>query len=135
MNNNLSIFILILFTLYLCEAKKTIPGCGWSLKEYYLRMNGITEKPKINEPDLIPEESENRGKSYVPPKKVNEYKPIKPVKQPWLPNPAHMNYGYNCRKFRKNKCFSDGQCCSMYCWRGEPNWTKGVCKGGYLFLF
>ena len=97
-------------------------------------MNGITEKPKNYEPDLIPEASEDRGKSYEIPKKVNVYKPIKPVIQAWSPKPVHMNYGYNCRKFRKKKCFSDGKCCSMYCWRGEYKWTKGVCKNGILFL-
>ena len=91
---------------------------------------------KKYEPDLIPKGSDRE--TYVKPKKMNEYneyKPIKPVKVQWLPNTERKNYGYNCRKLREKKCFSDGQCCSMYCWRGEPIWKKGVCKGGYLFLF
>ena len=107
MNNNVSIVILICFILYFCEAKKTIPGCGWSLKEYYLRANGIAENPKKYKPDLIPEGSEDR-ETYVKPKKMNEYKPIKPVNVPRLPNTERMNYGYNCRKFRERKCFNDG---------------------------
>ena len=107
MNSKLLFFILISFAIHLCKAKKTLPGCGKGIKEYYLRMNGITEKPKNYEPDLIPEESENRG-TYVMPKKVNQYKPIKPVIQPWSPKTVHMNYGYNCRKFRERKCFNDG---------------------------
>ena len=130
MSSKLSIFILICFSLYLCQAKKTYPSCGNAIKQYYLRMNGITENPKNYEPDLITEESRDRA-IYVTPKKVNQYKP---VKQPWSPKPVHMNYGYNCRKFREKKCFSDGKCCSMYCWRGEYKWTKGVCKNGILFL-
>ena len=121
MNNKLSTFILVCFSLYLCECKKTIPGIG-NVREYYLRLNGITERPKNYEPDLIPEESEDRG-TYEPPKKVNQYKPIK---KPWLPNPGYVSYG--CRKLWDNQCVSDGECCSMYCWRGEPIWKKGVCK-------
>ena len=108
MNNKLSIFTLLGISLYLCEAKKTIPGIG-NVRDYYLRLNGITERPKNYEPDLIPEKSEDRG-TYVPPKKVDQYKPIKPVKQPWSPNP-----GYGCRKLWDNQCVSDGECCSLYC--------------------
>ena len=126
LNNQLSIFILVCFSLYLCEAKKTIPGIG-NVRDYYLRSNGITEKPKNYEPDLIPEESDDRG-TYEPAKKVNQYKPIKKVKHTWWSSARYVNPGYGCRKLWDNLCVSDGECCSMYCWKADPYWKTGVCK-------
>ena len=122
MNNKFSAFILLCFSLYLCEGKKTIPGIG-NVRDYYLRLNGITERPKNYEPDLIPEQSEDRG-TYEPPKKVNQYKPW--IKKPWSPNPGYVSYG--CKKLWDNQCIVSAQCCSMYCWRGDPYWKTGVCK-------
>ncbi len=33
-----------------------------------------------------------------------------------------------CRKLWDNHCNLDEECCTNYCWRGNPNWKYGVCK-------
>ncbi|CAG7732835.1 unnamed protein product, partial [Allacma fusca] len=33
-----------------------------------------------------------------------------------------------CLALWASNCINDSQCCSKYCWRGDPDWTYGVCE-------